>query len=672
MSSDSLSVAFETLHEDESTLLPLQTLKKFVTETVHVDPEDEFVPVGEQVRAQLDTGAHATCTDQLDYLHDYISFDRDNPCPVRLMPATQGSDAVPHGYGYLHVPYGDNSYISIKCFYHPKLRTTVIDERDIVKGFGYKPKEFKSDCIEKFHDHGTFVYKAIHRMRTKKNVYLDGILRNGKCYSHPLIPVLNDANINRLASQDISMSTFKNDCEQAIICAIHLHQTAEYAKLSDEMKHLPCSFHHLPFHEYIQRNTPIHSLKAATERMLWHQRLGHPSDHYLYNAHKHVDGVPQFRHETPVLETCPTCIRAKQTKEPAGKNTTRVATIPYQGLSVDFSFSGTKSKDKQREADYLGLKGETCWILITDHFTRVKHGDTRKGKASPIHWLRHFLETYSPKTTGKYVYMDQGGELFKNPEVVQLFKRFGYDVKPTGADASNQNGPVERGHLTVANAVRALLIGSGLDIKFWPYAFHHWLRIDNAIPSRDQKQSPLEMATNKKDNFRQFRTFGCRVWVRPPGRRSAKFKSNSRKGIFLGYVPNTTKNILWYDPETNTTKIAKHARFDEGMNDLPPEDVPPNIQHLQRIQDGQRIPSDEADSEIEQFTFVLNPFSHTIEKEVKVKCKRSNFGLTIGSDECYNRAFIANIAPKSTVSPLRRFKGACVTQINGEEVFSQE
>ena len=41
------------------------------------------------------------------------------------------------------------------------------------------------------------------------------------------------------------------------------------------------------------------------------------------------------------------------------------------------------------------------------------------------------------------------------------------------------------------------------------------------------------------------------------------------KGVFLGFLPGTTKNILWYHPETARVKIAKHARFDEGMDDLP-------------------------------------------------------------------------------------------------------
>ena len=172
--------------------------------------------------------------------------------------------------------------------------------------------------------------------------------------------------------------------------------------------------------------------------------------------------------------------------------------------------------------------------------------------------------------------MDQGGELYNNPEVRKLFTEFGYDLRPTGADASNQNAPVERGHLVVANAIRAMLLGANLPIKFWPYAFHFWLRIDNSIASRDQLTSPNYITTGEKDNLSALQTFGCRVWVRPPGRRAAKFIPNSRKGIFLGFIPNTDKNILWYDTETHVVKIAKHVRFDEGMNDLPPDLVPPN------------------------------------------------------------------------------------------------
>ena len=61
--------------------------------------------------------------------------------------------------------------------------------------------------------------------------------------------------------------------------------------------------------------------------------------------------------------------------------------------------------------------------------------------------------------------------------------------------------------------------------------------------------------------------FGCQVWVKPPTRRQTKFKSNTRKGIFLGYMLHTLRNILWYDTLTDRVKLAAHAWFDEDYND---------------------------------------------------------------------------------------------------------
>ena len=110
--------------------------------------------------------------------------------------------------------------------------------------------------------------------------------------------------------------------------------------------------------------------------------------------------------------------------------------------------------------------------------------------------------------------MDQGGELFNNPEVKNLFTKSGYTIHPTGADASCQNGPVERAHRSIADTIRSLLTGANMSMKFWPYAFYHALRLQNAIPTRhDPNVSPITKATNIVEDFTNFWTFGCRVWV---------------------------------------------------------------------------------------------------------------------------------------------------------------
>ena len=81
-------------------------------------------------------------------------------------------------------------------------------------------------------------------------------------------------------------------------------------------------------------------------------------------------------------------------------------------------------------------------------------------------------------------------------------------VRPTDADASNQDGPVESAHLTVANSIQSMLHGAKCDVKFWPCAFHRYLRIKNAIPFKDETKSPLKLSLGKMDDFPGFRTFG--------------------------------------------------------------------------------------------------------------------------------------------------------------------
>ena len=102
--------------------------------------------------------------------------------------------------------------------------------------------------------------------------------------------------------------------------------------------------------------------------------------------------------------------------------------------------------------------------------------------------------------------------------------------------------------------MRSLLHGANLDPKFWPYVVYYSLRIHNAIPERQQQASPTELATRQQDNSKNFRTFGYRVWVHPPGQKDAKLIPNTKKGIFLGFVPYTTRNLLWYDPEKHLMK----------------------------------------------------------------------------------------------------------------------
>ena len=69
------------------------------------------------------------------------------------------------------------------------------------------------------------------------------------------------------------------------------------------------------------------------------------------------NGVPNFKHNDPVLEKCPICIRLEQSKTP-DQGTTMKATRPIQGYSINLAFTGQISKYFDQCVDYLGLHGE--------------------------------------------------------------------------------------------------------------------------------------------------------------------------------------------------------------------------------------------------------------------------------------------------------------------------
>ena len=56
-------------------------------------------------------------------------------------------------------------------------------------------------------------------------------------------------------------------------------------------------------------------------------------------------------------------------------------------------------------------------------------------------------------------------------------------------------------------------------------------------------------------------------------------------------MPHTSRLILWYDEGTSRVKIATHARFDEGFNDLPSDTLPPNCQQI-LCQNGTIVPQE--------------------------------------------------------------------------------
>jgi hypothetical protein len=189
--------------------------------------------------------------------------------------------------------------------------------------------------------------------------------------------------------------------------------------------------------------------------------------------HKYAIGVPNLPIATEI-DDCTICLKAKLVHK-ANKSTssTRKATQCNQGISLDFGFVVQSSKDSERVRRLSGLHGETCHVLLRDHFSNALYGAALRSKAPPIEWLTKWLATEGaePMVDCKYVRMDLGGELGRCQEVLDLFTQAGYAVEPTAPKSSHQNGPVERPHRDIGNPIRAMLSGAPLASRFGQMSF---------------------------------------------------------------------------------------------------------------------------------------------------------------------------------------------------------
>jgi hypothetical protein len=106
--------------------------------------------------------------------------------------------------------------------------------------------------------------------------------------------------------------------------------------------------------------------------------------------HRFVKGMPEFTIPN-ALEECPICLAAKLRKQPSGTATTMRSTTCNQGISIDFGFMVQRSSDKKRQHSLVGLNGETCYALITDHFSGRLYGRVFGTKAPPVDWDNNWL-----------------------------------------------------------------------------------------------------------------------------------------------------------------------------------------------------------------------------------------------------------------------------------------
>jgi hypothetical protein len=208
----------------------------------------------------------------------------------------------------MHIPAPNaTGYIPILSFHTPSIRAIIVSPISLEKL--HQQGRHSGSTHLKCADTGPFRFTAHNSLRTSQHITLHGILDGGLCYTEPLI-----------LPKDSPFNFPPTDSPE-----------------TRQIRSLWTNFHQL---STLDAEYLTHRLTTHAERMLLHQRLCHASDDYVYNAHNYIDGVPKFTHHDPIADQCPICISAKLRKQPSCTESSRKATTPWQGLGVDFAFTG--------------------------------------------------------------------------------------------------------------------------------------------------------------------------------------------------------------------------------------------------------------------------------------------------------------------------------------------
>ena len=76
------------------------------------------------------------------------------------------------------------------------------------------------------------------------------------------------------------------------------------------------------------------------------------------------------------------------------------------------------------------------------------------------------------------------------------------------------HGLGERPRSTIGDAICSILHACGLPLKYWNYAFYHYLRLYNLVPHGYREKSPFELIRGYKPDISKL-TFALLAAVHP-------------------------------------------------------------------------------------------------------------------------------------------------------------
>ena len=200
-----------------------------------------------------------------------------------------------------------------------------------------------------------------------------------------------------------------------------------------------------------------------------------------------------------------------------------------------------------------------------------------------------WLDRVRPKALQR-LRADNGTE-FINKDVKSICADRGITLQCSNAYSQSENGSVERNHQTLFARVRCAVLASGMETRFWPYAYVYLGMVENHIPKQKHEwKTNYEVFTKEKSNLSDIQPWGAICWANIPreNRSDKDLGPRALKCKFLG-LSETHKAYVLHDLHYNRIIESRDVVFDRtdrariAARSFPVEREPVTEAELQNI-----------------------------------------------------------------------------------------
>jgi hypothetical protein len=289
----------------------------------------------------------------------------------------------------------------------------------------------------------------------------------------------------------------------------------------------------------------------------WHHRLGHRNlrdVRYMIN-HRLTDEMELDPASEERFHFCEDCALAKA----------KAAPYPMQSKYKDWRLNECVNMDEFGPLPCPSLNGEKYYVSFSERKSRARFTFLLHRKNQALNAFRQvkiYLENRTERKI-KLLYGDNANE-FTDKAFMTFLDQHEIEWRSTVPYSSTQNSHAERGHLTIMDSARAMLLHARLPKSFWGPAVLQASHVNNLCPHPlDPSTTPHEILTRSKPDIRYLRTFGCDAFAYIPPALRTKIDARSWKGIFIGYAPHQ-KGYVIYDPSTGRSSVHRSVTFNEN------------------------------------------------------------------------------------------------------------